>query len=275
MAWFLSDFAAALAWAEQSLALAREMGDAEAETLALHNLAVVAGEAGDYDRAIASADAALAMALAASDAEYTAMALILRGAMAWEQGDPLAAISRYEEALALSRQHGFSWNMPEIFCGFGFAKVDLGDYVGAEGYLREALDLAHARGNLAQIIPAMEGLARVGAATGQSGQAARLLEAAAKLREEIDMPRTPTQVAYLAPVLDALRDAMGPGQFATARAAGRALAREDAIAEARAVRAEPALSLSPTVTDASAAPPELTAREREILRLSPLARRTA
>ena len=55
MAWYQADAAQAMRWHEQ--ALARAVGDREAEAFMLTNLAVEATELGDFDRAMASHEA--------------------------------------------------------------------------------------------------------------------------------------------------------------------------------------------------------------------------
>ena len=87
-----------------------------------------------------------------------------------------AAAERFAEALALAREHGVAWLVPTILSGFGYATLDLGDSPQAVALFREGLELGHARGNLPDVVDALEGLARVGAATGQtrpSGAAVR------------------------------------------------------------------------------------------------------
>jgi DNA-binding NarL/FixJ family response regulator len=75
-------------------------------------------------------------------------------------------------------------------------------------------------------------------------------------------PQAPTQITYFAPVLDALREALGAGGFATAWTDGQSLSQQEAINEALVVRAEPVSGAA-----CRSAHYGLTERELEVLRL--------
>jgi tetratricopeptide (TPR) repeat protein len=242
MAWYQTDVARAMRWHEQALALAREVGDREVEALSLSNLGAQAAELGDYDRATASYEASLAVARAAEETEAMALALNNLAHVTWLRGETAEAASQFAEALDLAREHDVSWIVPTILVGFGATIADLGDYERAAMLLHEGLDLGRARGNAADVIDALEGLARVSALTGQLNLGARLYGAAAKLREEIAMPLSPTETAYAEPVLNTLREALGEDGLAAAWTDGRSLSQAEAIAAALAVHAEPSPS---------------------------------
>jgi hypothetical protein len=144
---------------------------------------------------------------------------------------------RLEEALALARGHGVGWIVPSILNGMGTIIAERGDHARAAEAFREGLALGRSRGNSGDVVDAMEGLARLGAAG--EAKAARLFGAAARLRDEIGAPLTPTERAYLDPVMSALEEALGAEEFAAAWAAGRALSPEQAIAEALELAGEP------------------------------------
>ncbi len=264
LAWCQTDITRALQWHEQALDLAREVGDRMAEAFSLSNLGVQAIELGDHDRARASYELGLAIARAEGASEAEVLALQNLACLEWIQGDTTTAATRSEEALALARQDGWDWIVPMILISYGFITVDRGDDERATALFHEGLTLGHARGNLGDVTVALEGLARVGAATGQAARATRLLGAASTLREEIPMPRPPTEVAYFQPVFATLRDTLGADDFATLLAAGRSLSRQEALAEAAAFQVKPA---TPAASSSIAASRGLTAREVEIVRL--------
>jgi DNA-binding CsgD family transcriptional regulator len=156
--------------------------------------------------------------------------------------------------LTVARQQGIAWLAPTILITLGFAVTDLGDYRRAVAALHEGLALGRLRGNLGGVVDALEGLGRLGAATGQAEPAARLFGAAAALRDEIASPLSPTEVARFASAVTALR------------AAGRELARDEALALAFAVQVEQVGSAT-AAEDRPATTRGLTEREFEILRL--------
>jgi DNA-binding CsgD family transcriptional regulator len=187
--------------------------------------------------------------------------------LAWHRGEPAAAIGRLEEALAVAREHDVRWLQPSILVGLGSAWLDRGNPARAAAFVHESLELGLIRGNLGDVIEAVEVLGRLGAADGQAEPAARLFGAAAALREEIGTPPNSTESAQLGPVLDGLRRDLGAARFAAATEAGRALSREEAIAQALALRPVPT-EMSPSGRSRPSTHPHgLTAREREVLRL--------
>jgi DNA-binding CsgD family transcriptional regulator len=150
--------------------------------------------------------------------------------------------------------------------GLGLAATDLGDVERASAVFHESLTLAAAKDNLGNIIDGIECVARLAAVTGQAEQAARLFGAGEALREELVFPLSPVDRAYHEPIVQELRAALGEAGFAATWAAGRALSHEDALAEALAVRSEPAAAAKPA-TAPRGSPHGLSERELEVLRL--------
>jgi DNA-binding CsgD family transcriptional regulator len=267
MAWYQRDVPAAMRWHEQALALAREVGDRKSEAFSLINLGAQLAELGEPDRAHASYEAGLAIAREIAEPEPTVLALFNLWELDWLQGRGAEAAPRLEEALPLAREHGVDWLVPAILLGRGLMALDLRDYRQAAAFLHESLELAWGRGKVGDVIATMEGLVRLAAATGQGERAARLFGAAGGLRDEIAMPRMPSEIAGFEPVAHRLHEALGAEGFASAIAAGRALPRQEAITEALAVRADlDAMAALPADRDLAAAH-GLTRRELEVLRL--------
>jgi predicted ATPase/DNA-binding CsgD family transcriptional regulator len=267
MAWYGTDVAQAYTWIEQSLPLAQAVGNSEDEAFARINLGSLAWEMGYHDQAIAHLDSGLAIGRTAELPEPTVLALHNLGYQTWHRGDVNAAMHLGEEALALAREHDVSWLVPNILIGLGFTTTDLGDHARAAELLKEGLGLGRVRGNLGDIIEALEGLARLTAASGEMVQATRLFGAAATLREEIATPYMPTERVWIDPIQTELRAALGAEGFAATWAAGASLSQEDAIEEALAVRAEPAETLPPSA-ELGSARYGLTEREMDVLRLT-------
>ena len=190
------------------------------------------------------------------------MALLNLGNGEWLRGEAGPAAARLEQALGMARVHGMAWIEAMILNYLGYARVDLGDHRGGAAALHDGLRLAQSRGNQADAIDALEGLARLAAATGDATAAVRLFAAAAALREAVARPQAPTEQAVSAPVLAGVRARLGEAAAAAAWAEGWQLAPEAAMAAALAVRG------APSETGEAAAPAHgLTPRESEILRL--------
>ena len=267
LAWYQTQLEQALAWHEQALELARQAGDRAAEAFSLINIFGQAFELGDHERALASIEAGLATARAVGETEAEALALHNLACLAWIRGELATASERAEEALALARQEGWDWLVPMILVNDGLATADRGDLERAAALLREGLTLGHARGNLGDIVTALEGLARVGAGTGEAPMAVRFFGAAATLREEIGMALPPSERAYYAPFLTGLRAQLGEAGFAAAWTAGRSITWQTAMAEAAVWPAAADRPGPPRAVGRATAAPGLTKREREILHL--------
>jgi non-specific serine/threonine protein kinase len=266
LAWYATDVAQAYAWMEQTLPLAREVGNREDEAFAQINLGSMAFEMGYHDQAAIHLEAGLALARSAELPEPTVVVLHNLAFQAWLRGDARESMRRGEEALELARQHDISWIVPNILIGLGFTTTDLGDHDRAVAHLHEGLELGHAQGNLGDVIEGIEGLARLSTATRQPALAARLFGAAATLREEIATPYIPNERKWIDPLQADLRATLGSERFQAEWAAGAALSRDEAITVALAINAEPAEPDVPAARSA-AATHGLTARELEILRL--------
>ncbi|MBA3643554.1 MAG: AAA family ATPase [Chloroflexia bacterium] len=275
MAWYEGDFAQATVWHEEALGLARALGDRLAEATALNNVGVQAMELAEYERAIAAFEAGLAVARAAEEPRATMMALHNLAQVGRLCGEGTAVAPRIEEALALARTLGEQWIVASALNALGHVMIEGGDDRRAAALFAESLQLGRARGNLDDVVDAIEGFARLGAETGDDERAVRLFGAAAAMREAIGVPCSPSDIAYFAPTLTALRSALGADRFTAVSAAGRDLSLEEAMAEAV---APPDTALPPPsrllVTPAGAgargwASDELaiTPREREVLRL--------
>ena len=266
MAWQEGDFAQALRWHEQALALARELGDRRAEAPALNNLGVQALELGDHCRAAVYFEASLAAARALAEPRATMVALHNLAQIDRLQRDGATAAARLEEALALARELGEASMVASGLATLGHVVLDDGDPHRAAALLGEGLGLAHERENVGVVIDALEGLARVGVATGQAEESARLFGATEVLRDAVGVPYSPADIAFFAPTMEALRSALGVVGFAAAKALGRELSQEEAVVEAAGL-ASAVIAGGHDADEGVIGRSRLTRREREVLRL--------
>jgi hypothetical protein len=154
------------------------------------------------------------------------------GVLAVSQGDLERGTASFEEALALYRQDGDRRGTALCLQNLGGVARRRGEVVQAEALGREGLVLLRDLGNLRGCTEGLELLASIAGTAGQGERAARLLGAAAAQRETLGTPQPPQEQVEVEQAVAAARAALGEEAWAAAYAAGRALSREQAVAEA-------------------------------------------
>jgi len=237
----------AAALAAESLALARALGDRWGIAQAFLTKGRIARDRGDDGEATALFGESLTIVQALSHTRDIALALAGLGDVAWSGGDDEQASVLYEESLALLRPLGDKIRTAHVLTALARVRHVGGDDERATALYHEGLTLFREVGSTLGLVESFEGLAAVaartapvpgGSATGQDGQmerAARLLAAAAALRETIGAPLTPVARGGHERVVAVVRAALGDDASA-AWTAGWALSLESAVAEALAVR---------------------------------------
>jgi DNA-binding CsgD family transcriptional regulator len=299
------DFERAAVLGEEALALVRDPGSQEDLAHVLGRLAAVAGQRGDYGRCAELNEESRAVhralgnhhGVAAAQADIGQSVLMLgeldraeeilgdavarlrelgdeRGASitlgnlgraAVARGDPGRAAAYYEEAIALDRRLGYKRGLA--------IKLDLladtarlrGKLDQARALQLESLGLWRELADPIDVAGCLEGFASLAAASGGVDAAARLLGAAAALRDKVGFHK-PGRPMSGDSELDATRaavaEALGESGFATAQDAGRALSLDAVFALAKSVGAGQAASAS-----REGRPFGLTLREQEVLAL--------
>jgi predicted ATPase/DNA-binding CsgD family transcriptional regulator len=262
--WSQSDYARAGLLLEEALTLSRELGDRFTVALALSGLGYVARSQGDCARAGVLQEEALALSRELGDRPGIARALFSLGYVALFQGDYARAAALQEEALALCREIGDRWGIARALSGLGYVALFQGDYARAAALYTESLALYEQTGSKPDIAPCLEGLARVAGAQGEPARAARLCGAAEVLREAIGAPVQPPARAAHERTLSAIRAGLGEDGFSVARAEGRVMSLDQAVAYALKPASPPSRPAASRVND----PWEpLTSREREVAAL--------
>ena len=132
---------------EQSLALARWIGDVSGMACALHGLARDAQAQGDAVTAHAQLEESLELFQAAGTIWGTILALSGLAALATEQGNHRQAGALLDRSLALARQAGTTWQLAEALWGAGNVARDQRDYRHAQRFLEESMGLFRAVGD--------------------------------------------------------------------------------------------------------------------------------
>jgi predicted ATPase/DNA-binding winged helix-turn-helix (wHTH) protein len=220
-------------YADESLAIAREIG----VVVCMADATTLLGMAchGQDDRVAARRHLAdgLALAREAGDKAVLIDALNSLAELDSTEGDLEAAEARTEEALAVARDLETRDVTCILLLNLARMSISRGSARRAEELLRAALEVAteNAIARYAHSLLAFVG----GLAALQSDwdRVARLHGASDRELELKGLRREPADEAAIAPLIARAREALGPPRFSAAESAGRALARDEALAEAR------------------------------------------
>jgi tetratricopeptide (TPR) repeat protein len=159
-----------------------------------------------------------------------AMALHNLASLEWALGRGDHGRARFERALAMLRELGDS--VTEALClpALASALLRVGEPVLAQARLREAFALLTTLEMPREAVFAFEALAEWLLAAGRPGDAARLLGAASKAREVVNLPMMPHETEEALALAARSRAAIGDAEWASQEAAGRQTSLADAVA---------------------------------------------
>jgi predicted ATPase/class 3 adenylate cyclase len=227
------DLLRARAALEEALAILRLQDGGGKASLArvLLNLGALASGQGDTVLARSRFEESLAAYRSLSNERGIAMALGNLGNIASAQGDLSRARSLHEECLAVLGRVGDRRGIAIAYSNLGQVARQQCDYGAARAAQQEALRIAQELGDPGGIARGLEHLADV-ACRRRPHQAARLLAAAAVLREAIGAPLSAQERPIRERLLGAVRAALGEAALDAAWDAGRTMPLEQAIAQA-------------------------------------------
>jgi predicted ATPase/DNA-binding SARP family transcriptional activator len=230
MATALGDLDAAKAGYAGTVAAARDGGPLWAHMAALVRLGTLLSLEGEEDRAAALQAEAVALARRSGQRRAFGHLYNELGAVARFRDDLERARQLHQEALAIVRGL-IGWSVPHTLASLACAEARLGDLDGAAAHLREAAGLLLSTPQPATAALLLTGEALVALGRDRPEQAARLLAAAETTHRRIGTVPVGAERRELELATGAVEAALDPGTLATARAAGRALAMEDALRE--------------------------------------------
>lgn len=264
------DYPEAIRLAEESVFRERSAGERAEQAEALLLLGQICHLGGDAEAGRARFEEALAIWTELEDAEgiiRTRTMLATTGDLGnlhrrGRPADLALARMRWEEELRFFQGGGSVVEIARSLSGLAYMSYKERDYHHALEFGHRALQLHWQIRDLRGLPASFEDVADIAGITGQALVAARLYGAAEALREMIDAPIPPWFRAEFEQEIAMTRQALPNDEFESQWAAGRALAPEDAVAEALAVTL-PAPSTALPRADTNG----LTRREREVLHL--------
>jgi predicted ATPase/DNA-binding winged helix-turn-helix (wHTH) protein len=231
---FMGRYAEAQGYLEESLAIAREIGDKRRVAVALQPLGMACLGQGDMAAARAHLQEALAMARELGNKREILAALYVLAQLLRVEGELNTAEPLYGQGLALARE---LQDRESIAIGLlNLAMVSIGRGSGDRAWpmLLEALAIAAEIGSKRMGQSVLEVSAGLAALREEWEYAARFYGAAEAQAGQTGLHRDPADEAFLAPRIAQAREALAAAAFATAEGAGRALVYEEAMGEARA-----------------------------------------
>lgn len=227
-------YAEAQGYLEESLAIARAIGDKRRIAAALQPLGIACLGQGDMAAARVHLQEALAMARELGNKREVAAALNVLAQLLRVAGELDTAEPLYEQGLALARE---LQDRESIAIGLlNLAMVSIGRGSGDRAWpmLLEVLAIADEIGSKRAGQSVLEVSAGLAALREEWECAARFYGSAEAQAAETGLHRDPADEAFLAPRIAKAREALAAAAFATAEAAGRALIYEEAMGEVRA-----------------------------------------
>ena len=238
----------------ESLADAEATGDRRAQASVHGSLAFVHWLQLDYDQAAAAANRSLDICRALGDIEGVASGLIHLGIVARFNLESERAGVLLTEANSIAEDIGFregiAWTLEQL----GLLAAERGD-PDAPAMLRRSLEIHTELRDRWRMASLLEDLAAVAMRDGNAARTARLLGAAAAIREAIGTVVAPAERAQHNATIEGARAALGAEEFGAARQRGQLATAEDLRADLPRAGARAADTAAIPVLDLSAGAP--------------------
>ena len=229
---YAGDFEGTEELASEALGLFRDLGDDRGASLALGQLGNIASERGDYDRAAACYEESLALIREVGDRRSISTLLNNMGRIAGMRGEYERGRQLIGEGLAIVRELGDKTSIGFFIHALGLVVAQSGDYDVALAHYAESLLAFKEVGSDRYMAEVFESISSVETIRGNASRAACLIGAAARVREVGGLPLSETDRVQVDADLEAARRALGTDDLERALAHGRAMTVDDAIAYA-------------------------------------------
>jgi non-specific serine/threonine protein kinase len=218
----------------EALGLGRSSDDDWTISFTLFMQALSAFKRGDPEEAIARANEAY-LACGSSEELLVQRAgpRLVLASVAVSRGEYEVAEPLYDEALAVSRRSGESWGLGILLSASAGLHIVRGRLAQAYDHLSEALSIYQELEDPRGIAWSLDVFAGLLAASGRAEESARSWGAADRLLETVGGALAPEIRWIRGRYLESARTALGAHAFDAARAAGRDLSLNDAIARVR------------------------------------------
>jgi predicted ATPase len=225
-----SEFAAAIALFERSLAIWRDSGDRDQEAKELNSLGITHGYLGDLGTARSLLEESAALSREIGSDRRLAAALTNLGLVETMAGDLGRATQVLTEAVALDQEQGDLLGLVLDQHALTMVSLRAGRVREARGLLSSTLDFVVSAGNSDILSTTLELAACTAAELGEPLRAARLAGAAEGVRQLAGMPLAEQEAVLLERFLGPARATVTRAEWDAENAVGRALSQEQATA---------------------------------------------
>ena len=233
LAFFMGRYGEAQRYLEESLVVARELGNRQRIAAALQPLGMACLGQGNLAAARTHLEEALQAARGLDNRRDLAAAMNALGAFHRVRGDLDAARELYEQAVALFSTIGDHESRAIGMLNLAMVAIQRDSRAPARVILSEVIELSESVGLPRVGLCALEACAGFAAAGGDFERAARLYGVAEAQNGNTGLHRDPADEAFLQPLMEKSRGALG-ARYRALEESGRALAYATALAEARA-----------------------------------------
>jgi non-specific serine/threonine protein kinase len=233
IAFRMGRYAESLAYADAGLAIAVAQGDAEQIAAGLGLRAKGLHSTGHPAQALLQYEQACEVARTLDNTTWLGTALNNLAELHRSEGNHARAQACYEEAIGLARCRQSPEGIFVPLCNLARLSLSCGHGERAHALLLESLQLASSaelKGMGEDVLEVAAGLASV---RRHYDQAARFAGAAQALMRESGSQREPVDEAFVAPLVERARSALGPQEFTAAQAEGGAWSHDAAIQQVR------------------------------------------
>ncbi len=226
------DLAAARAFFEEALEIARRIGDSTNAAWASLGVGRVTDFERDLDAARAAFEETLALGRELASDLLIAEGLNALGDVARAEGDLAAARGCYGHALTSFRSAGSDVGVSAALANLGFVALDEDEWRAAQAHLAEALVIAESLGEKHHLSAIFDALGAVASRRRAWARAARIGAAADALREANGYVLALSERAFRDQYMTPVRAALGDEAVDAAAAEGRSYSLDRAVAYA-------------------------------------------
>jgi DNA-binding CsgD family transcriptional regulator len=247
--------------AHRALAMARDLGDAPGEAIALNSLGAIANYAGDHQAELAWLRQAQRIDPARVSAQITMRYGISLATCLMDTGDLTAAKQACAPVVASAREAGATDLQAESLALMAELDLGTGQLTAAAAQLRQALGLAAHAGTVMSVY-CLDVCGHLCARTQRFAEALSLWAARSAFLHLIRLPELPQDIARRQEPLGRARLALGPAGTQAAEERGAAMTFATAVEFATLLAADDLRRPRPAPSQ-----PQLSARERQLITL--------